>query len=79
MRSRSPVSNVTIRAQLLGRLSAGEQALDRARGAPRASRAEAAGAARATMRWSRSVPVISTRARGIASRQTAASVYASAP
>ena len=35
--------------------------------------------ARATMRLSRSVPMISTRALGSASRQTAAIGYASAP
>ena len=35
--------------------------------------------ARATMRLSRSVPLISTGTPGIVSRQTAAIVYASAP
>ena len=67
-------------AQLLVARPPGKKRASAAAGAQRASSApNTLARARATMRRSRSLLRISTRVPGIASRQTAASVYASAP
>ena len=80
MRSRSPCSNETMRVSSGTAWPSGKKRSIDGFGAPRASSAvNVPSRARAIMRWSRSVPLISTRASGIDSRQTAASVYASAP